>query len=402
MSERWISIIGIGEDGLDGLTPVAKTLLDTAKILIGGERHLAMVPDDGRDRRAWPSPIRTLIPEIEALRGQRVCVLATGDPMHFGVGTTLLRGIPASEVTIVPGRSAFTMATARLGWTRHKTDCLTLHGRPLELLHAYLYPGAKLLVLTDDGTAPRAIATLLTERGYGPSRLAVLERMDGASEGRIDGTAETWVKDQTADFNTVAIDCIAGTNAAHLTRTPGLPDDAFEHDGQLTKQEVRAITLSALAPAPGMLLWDVGAGCGSIAIEWMRQNPRNSAAAIEHNADRLQLIAANASALGAPRMQIVSGKAPDATAGLEPPDAVFIGGGITTDGLIEHCWNKLKPVGRLVANVVTTEGERILSNWRENHGGDLRRISIERAEPVGRLTGWRPAMTVTQYIGKKS
>jgi precorrin-6Y C5,15-methyltransferase (decarboxylating) len=402
MSERWISIIGIGEDGLDGLTPVAKTLLDTAKILIGGERHLAMVPDDGRDRRAWPSPIRTLIPEIEALRGQRVCVLATGDPMHFGVGTTLLRGIPASEVTIVPGRSAFTMATARLGWTRHKTDCLTLHGRPLELLHAYLYPGAKLLVLTDDGTAPRAIATLLTERGYGPSRLAVLERMDGASEGRIDGTAETWVTDQTADFNTVAIDCIAGTNVAHLTRTPGLPDDAFEHDGQLTKQEVRAITLSALAPAPGMLLWDVGAGCGSIAIEWMRQNPRNSAAAVEHNADRLQLIAANASALGAPRMQIVSGKAPDATAGLEPPDAVFIGGGITTDGLIEHCWNKLKPVGRLVANVVTTEGERILSNWRENHGGDLRRISIERAEPVGRLTGWRPAMTVTQYIGKKS
>ena len=402
MSERWISIIGIGEDGLDGLTPAAKTLLDTAKILIGGERHLAMVPDDGRDRRAWPSPIRTLIPEIEALRGQRVCVLATGDPMHFGVGTTLLRGIPASEVTIVPGRSAFTMATARLGWTRHKTDCLTLHGRPLELLHAYLYPGAKLLVLTDDGTAPRAIATLLTERGYGPSRLAVLERMDGASEGRIDGTAETWVTDQTANFNTVAIDCLAGTNAAHLTRTPGLPDDAFEHDGQLTKQEVRAITLSALAPAPGMLLWDVGAGCGSIAIEWMRQNPRNSAAAIEHNADRLQLIAANASALGAPRMQIVSGKAPDATAGLEPPDAVFIGGGITTDGLIEHCWNKLKPVGRLVANVVTTEGERILSNWRENHGGDLRRISIERAEPVGRLTGWRPAMTVTQYIGKKS
>jgi precorrin-6Y C5,15-methyltransferase (decarboxylating) len=402
MSERWISIIGIGEDGLDGLTPAAKTLLDTAKILIGGERHLAMVPDDGRDRRAWPSPIRTLIPEIEALRGQRVCVLATGDPMHFGVGTTLLRGIPASEVTIVPGRSAFTMATARLGWTRHKTDCLTLHGRPLELLHAYLYPGAKLLVLTDDGTAPRAIATLLTERGYGPSRLAVLERMDGASEGRIDGTAETWVTDQTANFNTVAIDCIAGTNAAHLTRTPGLPDDAFEHDGQLTKQEVRAITLSALAPAPGMLLWDVGAGCGSIAIEWMRQNPRNSATAIEHNADRLQLIAANASALGAPRMQIVSGKAPDATAGLEPPDAVFIGGGITTDGLIKHCWNKLKPVGRLVANVVTTEGERILSNWRENHGGDLRRISIERAEPVGRLTGWRPAMTVTQYIGKKS
>ena len=402
MSEKWLSIIGIGEDGLDGLTPAAKTLLDTAKILIGGERHLAMVPDDGRERRAWPSPIRTLIPEIEALRGQRVCVLATGDPMHFGVGTTLLRGIPASEVTIVPGRSALTMVTARLGWTRHETDCLTLHGRPLELLHAYLYPGAKLLVLTDDGAAPKAIADLLTERGYGPSQLTVLERMDGASESRIDGTAATWTTDQTDDFNTVAIDCTAEPNAAHLTRTPGLPDDAFEHDGQLTKQEVRAITLSALAPAPGTMLWDVGAGCGSIAIEWMRQHPRNSAVAIEHNADRLQLIANNASALGAPRMQIISGKAPDALAGLEPPDAVFIGGGITTGGLIERCWNELKPGGRLVANVVTTEGERILSNWRENYGGDLRRISIERAEPVGRLTGWRPAMTVTQYIGRKS
>jgi len=402
MSEKWLSIVGIGEDGVGRLTPAARTLLDTAEILVGGERHLAMVPDDNRERRAWPSPIRTLIPEIEALRGQRVCVLATGDPMHFGVGTTLLRGIPPSEVTIVPGRSAFTMATARLGWTRHETDCLTLHGRPLELLHAYLYPGAKLLVLTDDGAAPRAISALLTERGYGPSRLMVLERMDGASEGSIDGTAETWSADRTDDFNTVAIDCIAGPNARHLTRTPGLPDDAFEHDGQLTKQEVRAITLSALAPTPGAVLWDVGAGCGSIAIEWMRQHPRNSAVAIEHNADRLSLIAANASALGTPRMQIVSGKVPDALAGLEPADAVFIGGGITTGGLVERCWNDLKPGGRLVANVVTTEGERILSNWRENHGGDLRRISIERAEPVGRLTGWRPAMTVTQYIGRKS
>ena len=230
----------------------------------------------------------------------------------------------------------------------------------------------------------------------------VLERMDGASEGSIDGTAETWNADRTDDFNTVAIDCIAGPNARNLTRTPGLPDDAFEHDGQLTKQEVRAITLSALAPTPGAVLWDLGAGSGSIAIEWMRQHPRNFAIAIEHNADRLSLIAANASALGTPRMQIVSGKVPDALAGLEPADAVFIGGGITTGGLVEHCWNDLKPGGRLVANVVTTEGERILSNWRENYGGDLRRISIERAEPVGRLTGWHPAMTVTQYIGRKS
>ena len=402
MSEKWLSVIGIGEDGLEGLTPPARTLVDNAEILIGGVRHLDMVPDDGRERRAWPSPIRTLIPEIEGLRGRRVCVLATGDPMHFGVGTTLLRGIPVDEVTIIPGRSAFTMATARLGWTRHEVDCLTLHGRPLELLQAYLQPGARLLVLTDDGNTAAKVSTLLSRRGYGASKITVLERMDAAEENRVFGTAESWDTPQTDDFNTVAIECISGPGAQPLPRTPGLPDDAFASDGQLTKREVRAVTLSALAPAPGDLLWDIGAGCGSIAIEWMRQHPRNAAIAIERNPSRVQMIATNAAALGTPSLRAVTGDAADSLNDLPQPDAVFVGGGIGTPGLLEQCWTALAPGGRLVANVVTTEGERVLFEWRENRGGELRRLSIERAEQVGRLTGWRPAMTVTQYFGCKS
>ena len=402
MTEKWLSIIGIGEDGLAGLAPVARTLLDNAEILIGGQRHLAMVPDDGRERRAWPSPIRTLISEIETLRGRRVCVLATGDPLHYGVGTTLLRGIPSEEVAIVPGNSAFTMAAARLGWTRHEVDCLTLHGRPFDLLNAYVQPQARLLILTDDGEAPARIAALLRDRGYGQSTLTVLERMGSPAEGRITCTAEDWKVERTDDFNTVAIDCRAAPGASRLTRTPGLPDSAFQNDGQLTKREVRAVTMSALAPAPGELLWDIGAGCGSVAIEWMRQHPRNRAVAIEHAPARRQFMAANAAALGTPLLETVSEPAPGCLAGLASPNAIFIGGGLSEDALLAECWSALPEDGRLVANAVTVEGERALLDFHAEKGGDLRRISIEHAEPVGRFTGWRPAMTVTQYSGRKS
>lgn len=402
MTEKWLSIVGIGEDGLNGLTPAARTLVDNAEILVGGSRHLAMIPEDGRERRAWPSPIRTLIPEIEALRGRRVCVLATGDPLHFGVGTTLLRGIPADEVAVVPGASAFTMATARLGWPRHEVECLTLHGRPFDLLRAYVQPGARLLILTDDGEAPARIAELLRSAGYGQSELTVLERMDGPAERRISGNAADWDVAATDDFNTVAVECIASPGAPHLARTPGLPDSAFENDGQLTKREVRAITLSALVPAPGELLWDIGAGCGSVAIEWMRQHPRNRAVAVEHDAARRQFIAANAAALGTPLLETVSESAPDCLAALPPPNAAFIGGGLSERGVLAGCWSALALGGRLVANAVTAEGERTLLDFHAGNGGELRRISIERAEPVGRFTGWRPAMTVTQYAGRKS
>ena len=401
MVKRWLSIIGIGEDGLEGLTPNARNLISKANILIGGQRHLAMVPINGQERWTWPSPIRTLIKEIEAVKGRRVCVLTSGDPMHFGIGTSLVRCIPISEITIIPGQSAFTMASSRLGWTRHDTDCLSLHGRPLELLHPYILPSARLIVLTEDGEAPSKIANLLFTRGYGKSHVVVFERMGGSKEKRIDSTAESWNIQCTDKLNTVAVECKTNIASAILSRSPGLPDEAFYNDGQLTKQEVRAITISALTPTPGATLWDIGAGSGSVAIEWMRQHPKNGAIAIESNVNHIQNITRNANALGTPLLKTVLGTAPKALKDLPEPDAIFVGGGITSDGLLDYCWRSLRPGGRLVANVVTIEGELSLTNWHKDRGGKLRRIAIERAGQIGKLTGWRPAMTVTQYIGHK-
>jgi precorrin-6Y C5,15-methyltransferase (decarboxylating) len=397
----WLSIVGIGEDGLAGLTAPARALVDDAEVLVGGERHLAMLPDDGRERFAWPSPLSELLKKIESRRGERVCVLATGDPLWYGVGISLLRRIPRSEIAILPGRSAFTLATARIGWPLAETDCLTLHGRPLALLHPYIQPDAKLLILSEDATTPAAVAGLLTARGYGPSRLTVLEHLDGPKERRLDGTAEAWTANDVADLNTLAVDCVAGPDAALLPRTPGLPDGAFRHDGQMTKREVRAVTLAALAPVSGQLLWDVGAGCGSVAIEWMRAAPRARALAVERKAERRAMIAENAEALGAPTLQIVAGEAPAALDGLEAPDAVFVGGGASNDGLLAACWSAQKPGGRFVANAVTLEGEAALLAWQKNHGGALTRIAISRAEPVGPFQGWRPMMPVTHYAATK-
>lgn len=405
MSERstpWLSIVGIGEDGLAGLTPPARALVDDAEVLVGGARHLAMLPHDDRERLAWPSPLSALLEEIESRRGTRVCVLATGDPLWYGIGVSLLKRIPRSEIAILPGRSAFTLAAARIGWPLAEIDCLTLHGRPLSLLHPYIQPGAKLLVLSEDATTPAAVASLLSARGYGKSVMIVLEHLDGAKERRVEGTAAEWSVNDVADLNTLAIQCIADSDAPLLPRTPGLPDDAYRHDGQLTKREVRAATLAALMPVPGQLLWDVGAGCGSIAIEWMRSAPRAGAIAIEREAARRALIAENAESLGTPTLKIVAGEAPAALEGLKAPDAVFLGGGVSTPGMIDNCWRALKPGGRLAANAVTLEGEAALLAWRKAHGGALVRFAVSRAEPVGPFQGWRPLMPVTQLSAVKA
>jgi precorrin-6Y C5,15-methyltransferase (decarboxylating) len=402
-SSRWLSIVGIGEDGLAGLTAPARALVDDAQVVIGGERHLAMLPDDDhRERLAWPSPLSALLDDIESRRGTRVCVLASGDPLWYGIGVSLLRRIPRSEIAILPGRSAFSLAAARIGWPLAEVDCLTLHGRPLSLLHPYLQPNAKLLILSEDATTPAAVAALLCARGYGASRLSLLEHLDGAKERRLDGTAAEWKANDLADLNTLAVDCVAGPEALLLPRTPGLPDEAFRHDGQMTKRELRAATLSALAPVPGQLLWDVGAGCGSVAIEWMRAAPRARAVAIERKAERRAMIAENAESLGAPTLKVVAGEAPAALQDLEAPDAVFVGGGVSRAGLIEACWQVLKPGGRLVANAVTLEGEAALLAWQKAQGGALTRFAISRAEPVGPFQGWRPMMPVTQYAATKS
>jgi precorrin-6Y C5,15-methyltransferase (decarboxylating) len=401
MTDKWLSIVGIGEDGLKGLTPAARALIDGAEILIGGERHLAMVETAGRQTLVWPKPLCSSIPEIERYRGRKVCVLATGDPMHFGVGATLARHIPIEETTIAPHLSAFTLACARLGWSMADVDCLTLHGRPPALLRACIHPKAKLLVLTGDGAMPARIAALLREAGYGASRMVVLERMGGGDENRIEGRAHAWGDKRVADFHTVAIECVADPGAPRRPRLPGLSDDAFHHDGQLTKREIRCLTLSALAPAPGELLWDIGAGCGSIAIEWMRAHPRNRAVAIERKAARRDRIADNAAALGAPGLDIVHGEAPAAFASLDAPDAAFIGGGLSDRAMLPACWEALPPGGRLVANAVTVGGEKALFDWDEDHPGELRRIAITHAAPRSSHGIWRPLAPVTQYVGIK-
>lgn len=396
MSSRWLSIVGLGEDGLEGLSPLALHMIDSTGVLVGGERHLAMLPEDGRERLTWTRPLMKLVDEIVQRRQQGVCILATGDPMWFGIGVTFAKRIPAEEMTILPAPSAFSLACARLGWSLSETECLTLHGRPLELVLPLLQPGARLLALSDGSETPANLAALLTARGFGASRLSVLSHMGGSREDRIDGTANDWPAVEVPDLNTVAIECIAGPDARPLSRLAGLPDDVFEHDGQMTKREVRAVTLARLAPKAGERLWDVGAGCGSVAIEWLRGAARTSAVAIERNAERRGLIAANAAALGTPQLEIVAGSAPEALDGLPQPDAVFVGGGVGQEGLFARCWEALPSGGRLIANAVTLEGEAALLHWHREIGGDLTRLQVSRAGPVGALTAWKPAMAVTQ------
>jgi precorrin-6B C5,15-methyltransferase / cobalt-precorrin-6B C5,C15-methyltransferase len=359
-----------------------------------------MLPPDSRERLRWASPIGDSVTEILHRKGQQVCVLASGDPLCFGIGVTLLRQIPIAEMTIIPAPSTFSLACARLGWPAMEVETLSLCSRPPALLNAYLYPSAKLLILSEGCYTPKIVAELLTQRDFGASPMTVLESLGGPQERLIAGTAATWTETNLADLNAIAVHCIAKPNLRALSRLPGLPDNAYCHDGQLTKREVRAVTLSTLGPLPGELLWDVGAGCGSISIEWMRSHPRCRAIAIEKS--RTALIADNATALGTPNLQIAEGTAPAVLKGLPQPDAIFIGGGTTTEGLFEICWSALKPGGRLVANAVTLEGEQKLFEWQQQVGGTFTRIGIQRAEPVGKFLGWRSLATVTQWAVIKS
>ncbi|HWK47013.1 MAG TPA: precorrin-6y C5,15-methyltransferase (decarboxylating) subunit CbiE [Stellaceae bacterium] len=397
----WLTIVGIGEDGVDGLSTLARAAIDTAELLVGGARHLAMLPTDGRQRLSWASPLTATIPVLLEQRGRRVCVLASGDPMWFGIGATLARHVPAAELRVIPAPSAFSLAAARLAWPLAETVCLSIHGRPTELVVPHLHPGARLLLLAWDGGTPETLARLLCRHGFGSSEMTVLEAMGGGAERRRTRTAAGWLADPPAEpvaaLNTIGVLCRSDPGARLLSSVPGLPDAAFEHDGQLTKQMIRAVTLAALAPRPGQMLWDVGAGAGSVAIEWLRADPRNRAIAIERRVDRADRLKRNAATLGTPDLITVTGAAPEALDGLDPPDAIFIGGGLGIPRVIERCWMALPDGGRLVANAVTLEGEAVLLDWRARHGGELNRLSIARAEPIGGLTGWRPAMPVTQW-----
>ena len=397
----WLAIVGIGEDGLAGLNAAARTLVDTAEILVGGERHLAMVPSGGGERLTWQRPFSDTIGAIAARRGRRVVVLASGDPSWYGVGAVLARHFPIGEMTILPHPGAFSLAAARLGWAIADCAVLSLHGRPVDTLRLHLAPHRRLLLLSEDGTTPRAVAHLLTELGWGPTRLTVFEHLGGPREAVLCEEAQHWGERQSADLNTIAVDCRAGPEARPLSRFAGLPDDAFEHDGQLTKREVRAMTLAVLAPLPGERLWDVGAGCGSIAIEWLRAIEGGDAVAIERNPDRAAMIARNAAALGVPGLNIVTGTAPQVLAGLDAPDAVFIGGGISDPELLPTAWDALRPGGRLVANIVSLAGERMLLDWQARSGGLLTRIAVSHVAPLGTQEAWRPLLPVTQLAATK-
>ena len=393
----WLSIVGLGEDGMDGIAPAGRLLIDQAEVLVGAARHLAMAPQDHpAERLQWTSPMDETLAAILAMRGRRVCIVATGDPLWYGIASTLVTVIDPGEMTIIPAPSAFSLACARLAWPLAETDCFTLHGRPLDLLRLHLAPGARLVMLATDGETPARVAALLRHAGYGMSLITVLEHMGGRDERRRDGAADGWDETTAAALNTIAVECRAGAGAAIRSRAPGLPDHAYENDGQLTKRETRAGTLAALAPLPGQHLWDVGAGCGSIAIEWLRAARNATATAIERDRSRCAMIARNASALGVPGLEIINASAPEALAGLAAPDAVFIGGGVNGE-LIETCWKALPTGGRLVANAVTIEGETALSGGRTTFGGDLTRIAISRAEPLGSLSGWRALAPITQW-----
>ncbi|MER3433357.1 MAG: cobalamin biosynthesis bifunctional protein CbiET [Leptolyngbya sp. ERB_1_1] len=392
--DKWLSIVGIGDDGLEGVAPVGRSRIDQAEILVGGDRHLAMLPPDPRLKIRWTSPIEDSVQKLLSYRGQSVCVLASGDPMCYGIGATLTRRIAIDEITIIPAPSAFSLACSRLGWSLSEVETLSLCGRDPALLNAVLYSGARILVLSADRQTPTIVAEILRDRSLAESSIVVLEHLGGTQERILKSTAGAWNHTDIADLNTIAITCASAPLPA---RTPGLPDSAYQHDGQLTKREIRAVTLSTLAPLPGQLLWDVGAGCGSIAIEWMRSDRRCQAIAIESNVDRLSLIAHNANTLGVPNLKIISGKAPIALQNLPQPDTIFIGGGLTTPDLVETCWRSLRSDGRMVANAVTVETEAQLFHWQSQLGGELTRIAIQRAEPIGKFLGWKAMSPITQW-----
>jgi len=398
----WLSIVGIGEDGLDGLGLTARAAIAEAELVFGGARHLDLAGSIiTGEAHPWLSPFSASIDAILSERGRKVCALASGDPFHYGVGATLSRHVDASQMVVYPHSSAFSLAAARLGWPLQDVVCLSLHGRSLDLVRPHLHAGARILALTSDEHGPAALAKLLTDAGFGIGIITVLEALGGPRERVRSQMVMTFGLDDIDPLNICAISVAALPTARVLPLTTGLDDALFEHDGQITKREIRAVTLSALAPRRGELLWDIGAGSGSIGIEWMLADPSMRAIGIEADSGRASRALRNAAACGVPDLRVVAGPAPDALAGLPQPDAIFIGGGGSQPGVMEAAISALPPGGRLVANGVTLKMEAILLARHAELGGSLIRLDVSRASPVGSMTGWRPAMPVTQWSWSK-
>ncbi|MEU0674014.1 precorrin-6y C5,15-methyltransferase (decarboxylating) subunit CbiE [Streptomyces sp. NPDC006172] len=402
-----VTVVGIGADGWAGLPDASRAALTEAEVLIGGPRQLDLLPAGCAGQRvAWPTPLRPAVPALLAAHaGRRIAVLASGDPMFYGIGRALAEETDGDALRVLPHPSSVSHAAARLGWPLEDVEVVTLVGRPAARLAAALHDGRRLLVLSADAGTPGEVAALLRDRGFGPSRVRVLEQLGGPREHIGDETtADEPAKSRPPGdpLNIVAVECRRAPGALRLGAVPGLPDEAYEHDGQLTKRHVRAATLAALAPAPGELLWDVGGGSGSIAVEWMRTHPSCRAITVERDPVRAERIARNADRLGVPGLRVVTGAAPAALAEIPPPDAVFIGGGLTAPGLLDACWEALPDGGRLVANTVTLESEALLAAACRRHGGELVKLAVAHAVPVGGFTGWRQAMPVTQWAVHKS
>lgn len=400
-TEPWLWIVGIGEDGYDGLNAQAKQSIAAAQLLYGGARHLNFIPFAASQatRIAWPSPMAPAVEEIlNKHRGEKqVTVLASGDPMLFGVGVLLTRDLVPTEFRVVPQVSAMSLACARLGWPIAETTLISLVNRPIQQIIRDLYAGRRIVIFSEDGSTPAMVAQFLTKCGYGPSSLHVFENLGGASEHAESGLAANWSSKQCAKLNLVAVQCKADMTAKPMSRVPGLPDNAFTTDGQLTKREVRSVTLASLAPLHDQTLWDVGAGSGSIGIEWMRHDPSCSCIAFEAREERVVRIRKNAARLGVPTLKVVHGTAPAAFEGERPPDAIFLGGGVSNEDVFNACWNTLPSGGRLVANAVTLESEASLAKRHGLHGGDLTRMMVARADLIGGSHVWRPMMPITQW-----
>jgi precorrin-6B C5,15-methyltransferase / cobalt-precorrin-6B C5,C15-methyltransferase len=397
-----ITVVGIGADGWDDLARASRRVVEDADVLIGGRRHLDLVPASAAVRETWAAPLVESLPALLARHtGRRVVVLASGDPLVSGVATTLVALLGPEQVVVHPAVSSVSLARARMLWPAESVDVVSLVGRPVEALHRVLTPGRRIVVLSSDGSTPAAVAAALVAAGGRDSVMTVLSDLGGATEARVSGTAGEWGSALAPALNVVCVHVATSPATVLRATVPGLPDSAFEHDGQLTKRDLRASALARLAPVPGALLWDVGAGAGSVCIEWMRVDPRCRAVAVEADADRAARIARNARALGVPDLDVRHGRAPDALDGLPAPDAVFVGGGASVAGLVERCWQALSPGGRLVVHAVTFETEAVVVAGYQEHGGELTRLSIERAAPIGAFSGWSPSRPLVQWSLQK-
>ncbi|HUF87566.1 MAG TPA: precorrin-6y C5,15-methyltransferase (decarboxylating) subunit CbiE [Thermohalobaculum sp.] len=395
----WLTIVGIGEEGMASLSAAARRAVEQAEVIIGGDRHHSLAPGVSATRLSWPSPFDAMIETIRSYKGRRIVILVTGDPLWYSVGARILRAVPGEEIAFHPQLSAFQWTACAMRWSLADVETLTAHGRPAAQVVPWIWPGARLLILTAGAGTPGEIARLLAARGYGPSRLTVLANLGGPHAQRLEASAADWAAADPAaampPFHTLAVQC-EGTPGLLLSRLPGLPDEAFAHDGVMTKREVRAVTLARLMPARGAVLWDIGTGCGSVAVEWMRAAPEALAIGLDPNPARLALARQNAETLGTPRLRLIEGRAPQALADLPRPDAVFIGGGLSRE-TVAAALAMLPTGGRLAANAVTLQSEALLAALLAEHGGELTRLAIERAAPVGSRTGWRPLMPVVQW-----